>query len=85
VEAKTLHNLDHQIWSLFPSFCILPTDLAKVFGKLAQTLCMSIVQVPKLRPFICSGLISLMNKNKVGGRKEEEGGGGRREREEGGG
>lgn len=65
VEAKTLSNLDHQIWSLFPRFCILPSDLATVFNKMAQPLCMSIVQNPKLRPFVSIGIVSLITKNKV--------------------
>ena len=51
------------MWSLFPGFCIKPTDLSTSFKNIAKTLGELLDKTPELRVHILNGLRNLINKN----------------------
>ncbi|KAF0688169.1 Aste57867_20202 [Aphanomyces stellatus] len=62
LEAKRMQARTMQLWSLFPSFCAHPTDVAANFKKIAKTLAnaMSDKRYPELQLLVCQGLQALI-------------------------
>ncbi|OQR95803.1 hypothetical protein THRCLA_07560, partial [Thraustotheca clavata] len=62
LESKRMQARTMQLWSLFPSFCTKPTDLAAGFKKIAKTLAnaMSDKRYPELQLLVCQGLQALI-------------------------
>ena len=66
--AKSLRARGMQIWSLFPGFCVAPTDLSEAFTpELGKLLCrgMTDKRYPQLMHFICGGLNTLIERNRL--------------------
>ncbi|KAL6079675.1 pre-rRNA processing protein, variant 2 [Balamuthia mandrillaris] len=59
--AKEAEVIYMQLWDLFPSFCILPTDIPESFKKIAKTLGEGLTNEAQLRSVICTGLQTLIN------------------------
>lgn len=66
VEVKIFETLVGQIWSLFPGYCDLPSDLATAFDQaFAELLANVLYQKVELRSDICKGLQNLVDSNKA--------------------
>lgn len=66
VEVKIFETLVGQIWSLFPGYCDLPSDLATAFNQpFAELLANVLYQKVELRSDICKGLQNLVDSNKA--------------------
>ncbi|KAK9448542.1 NUC173 domain-containing protein [Limtongia smithiae] len=66
VEAKIFETLVEQIWSLFPRYCDLPTDLHDSFSQnFAESIANLLYQRVDLRQVICKGLRMLVESNKM--------------------
>jgi len=63
VEAQNYHLIYLQIWALFPGFCTLPTDGPTAFPSMAKQLGVSINSSPDIRPTVCAGLHTLIDKS----------------------
>lgn len=62
VEAQNYHLIYLQLWALFPGFCSLPTDVKVTFPLMAKDLGVLVNGNPELRPTVCSGLNTLIEK-----------------------
>lgn len=85
VQAKHCSVLYHQIWSLLPSFCDLPTDTAENFRHLAKTVGSLLASDQGLQIIICNALQMLIQNfqkvvTKSRGDDAEEGEGYRRKK-----
>ncbi|OQS01528.1 hypothetical protein ACHHYP_00672 [Achlya hypogyna] len=62
LESKRMQARTMQLWSLFPSFCTKPVDMANSFKKIAKTLAnaMSDKRYPELQALVCQGLQALI-------------------------
>ncbi|RHY29199.1 hypothetical protein DYB32_005347 [Aphanomyces invadans] len=62
LESKRMQARTMQLWSLFPSFCTNPTDIASQFKKIAKTLAnaMSDKRYPELQLLVCQGIQALL-------------------------
>ena len=63
VLAKNIKIILHQIWELFPSFCIFPKDIHENFNKIAKVLGKILSEDAILRIVVCQGLINLIQLN----------------------
>ncbi|KAI9247319.1 NUC173 domain-containing protein [Sporodiniella umbellata] len=66
IQAKVYETLVHQIWSLAPGFCDLPTDLSRAFNdSVAERFSSLLYSQPELRPTIAQALQFLVEKNQT--------------------
>ncbi|KAG1463939.1 hypothetical protein G6F56_005184 [Rhizopus delemar] len=66
MQAKVYETLVHQIWSLAPGFCDLPTDLARGFNdSVAERFSSLLYSQPELRPTLAQALQFLVEKNQA--------------------
>ncbi|RCH84314.1 hypothetical protein CU097_002971 [Rhizopus azygosporus] len=66
MQAKVYETLVHQIWSLAPGFCDLPTDLTRAFNdSVAERFSTLLYSQPELRPTIAQALQFLVEKNQA--------------------
>lgn len=69
VEAKMYEALVEQLWSLFPGYCDLPTDLITALSQpFAELLANVLSTQQNLRPSILRGLTLLVDRNEALGR-----------------
>lgn len=61
VHSKTFNNISHMIWSLFPSFCIFPSDI-DIFVKIAPKIAEYLIKNKEYHKYILQGFINLINK-----------------------
>lgn len=66
VEVKIFETLVGQIWSLFPGYCDLPSDMVTAFDQtFAELLANVLYQKVELRSDICKGLQNIVDSNKA--------------------
>ncbi|RHY36152.1 hypothetical protein DYB38_002852 [Aphanomyces astaci] len=74
LESKRMQARTMQLWSLFPSFCTHPTDIAGHFKKIAKTLAnaMSDKRYPELQLLVCQGLQALLKAAAAAAKSEDD-------------
>eukprot|EP01116_Phalansterium_solitarium_P021664 TRINITY_DN6825_c0_g1_i2.p1 TRINITY_DN6825_c0_g1~~TRINITY_DN6825_c0_g1_i2.p1 ORF type:complete len:1290 (+),score=619.19 TRINITY_DN6825_c0_g1_i2:80-3871(+) len=65
MEAQNLQILYLQVWDLWGSFTVYPTDLPQSFKFVAKTLGDKITEEPDLRRTVCAGLAALVERSRV--------------------
>ncbi|XP_058214149.1 uncharacterized protein LOC131325744 [Rhododendron vialii] len=62
--SRSVDGLVYSLWSLLPSFCNYPVDIAESFKNLKEALCRNLQEQPDIRGIICSSLQILIHQNK---------------------
>ncbi|XP_062143407.1 uncharacterized protein LOC133851110 isoform X1 [Alnus glutinosa] len=64
ISSRTADAFVYSLWSLLPSFCNYPFDMAESFKDLKKALCSALHEEPDTRGVICSSLQILIQQNK---------------------
>jgi ribosomal RNA-processing protein 12 len=64
ISSRTADAVVYSLWSLLPSFCNYPFDMAESFKDLEKALCSALHEEPETRGVICSSLQILIQQNK---------------------
>lgn len=64
ISARSADALVYSLWSLLPSFCTYPVDMAESFKDLDKALSTVLHEDPDVRGIVCSGLQLLIEQNK---------------------